>query len=422
MSSRAILPCKSEDPEFADLSATLQKKCADCHTPGMTQFPVYANLPIAKQIIDSDIAKAQSAFVITQEQLKGASPLGGPALAQIRTTTTNRSMPPLPYLLMHWQAGITDAEGKNILGWIDKRSSEFAIKPIPVKSPFNLDQRKVALGEKLFNDKTLSADNTKACASCHHLDKGGNDGRKFAEGINNQLGPINVPTVFNAAFNFCLFWDGRAASLKEQAAGPVNNPKEMGSNWKQVLSKLGKDDSYMQAFKQIYHEGISGDTITDAIAAYERTLLTPNSRFDRFLAGDTNVLTAEEKEGYQLFQKKNCANCHAGVNMGGMSFEKMGVKKDYFAQRGNPTQADNGRFNVTHVEYERHRFKVPTLRNIALTAPYFHDGSTSDLTAAVKVMAEYQTQSSVSDKDARLIAEFLKTTSGEYKGKLLKAN
>jgi cytochrome c peroxidase len=419
MSPRTILQSESKDPEFAALSSMLQNKCADCHSPGLAHFPIYTNLPIARQMIDKDIADAQSSFVISPEQLKGTVPLGGPALARMRSEIAGRSMPPARYLMMHWQAGITDAEQQSALVFIDRKKSELAIKPIPAKNPFNLDSRKVALGEKLYFDKRLSADNSLSCSSCHDQNKGGTDGQKFADGINNQIGPINVPTAFNAAFNFVEFWDGRAADLKAQAAGPVNNPKEMGSNWKQVLSKLEKDEAYVRAFKELYPQGMSGDSITDAIAAFECTLLTPNSRFDRFLGGDKNALTADEKDGYKLFQDRNCADCHAGVNMGGMSFEKMGVRKDYFKQRGNLTEADNGRFNVTHQEYDRHKFKVPTLRNIALTAPYFHDGSTDDLSAAVKIMAEYQTRYPVSDKEAGLIAAFLQTTTGQYKGKLL---
>lgn len=420
MFPRTLVQSKSNDPDFTALSVTLQEKCADCHSPGLAHLPFYTNLPIIKQLIENDITEGQSAFIITREQIEGAAPLSAPALAHIRATMSDASMPPFKYILLHWKAGVKDAVHQDALAWIEKNNTDATIKPIPVDNPFKPDPLKVALGEKLYFDKRLSGDNTIACASCHDQNKGGTDGAKYPHGINNQLGGINVPTAFNAAFNCAEFWDGRAANLKEQAAGPVNNPKEMGSNWKQVLSKLQKDDSYVQAFKKLYPEGMSGDSITDAIAVFESTLLTPNSRFDRFLGGDDKALTADEKAGYQLFQQVGCANCHAGVNMGGLSFEKMGIYKDYFKERGNLTDADDGRFHVTHMEYDRHKFKVPSLRNIALTGPYFHDGSKADLASAVKAMAECQTRHPVSDKEAGLIAAFLQTTTGEYKGKLLK--
>jgi cytochrome c peroxidase len=208
--------------------------------------------------------------------------------------------------------------------------------------------------------------------------------------------------------------------LEEQAAGPVHNPIEMGSNWEEVIPKLEKDPEYVKAFKALYPEqGISGEAIVDAIAVFERSLNTPNSRFDQYLRGKKDAITEEEKKGYELFKSNGCATCHVGPAMGGESFERMGLKGDYFEDRGNIQEVDQGRINFTKNEDDRFKFKVPTLRNIAVTYPYFHDGQASDLMEAVKTMAKYQEGKELSDQEAELIVKFLNTLTGEYKGELL---
>ena len=277
-----------------------------------------------------------------------------------------------------------------------------------------LDANKVSLGRKLFHDKRLSADNTLSCASCHDLHKGGADGSVSATGIRGQIGPINSPTVFNSAYSVKQFWDGRAATLEEQAGGPVNNPLEMGSNWKQVLGKLNQDPQLVGEFKRVYPDGITSENIVSAIATFERSLVTPNSKLDKYLRGDKTALSSVEAHGYQLF-KANCISCHAGKNMGGLSFEKMGRKADYFADRHTPlTKADYGLYNFTHKEDDKFKFKVPTLRNIAQTAPYFHDGSAKTLTDAVRVMGKYQVGKNFNNAEVADLTAFLKTLTGEY--------
>lgn len=285
-------------------------------------------------------------------------------------------------------------------------------QPIPSKLP--LDPGKVALGGKLFHDRRLSADDTISCASCHDLSAGGTDNRVHSIGINGAEGGINAPTVFNSAFNFVQFWDGRAATLEDQVEGPVNHPKEMGSNWTQVIAKLKKDSGYREQFSHLYaDQAISARNIKDAIATFERSLLTPDSRFDKFLRGNQSVLTPTEQRGYALFQSYGCVACHQGVNLGGNMFERMGLMADYFGDRGNPTEADNGRYNVTKNEADRHYFRVPSLRNVALTAPYFHDGSAATLPEAVRVMAKYQLGRSMAEQDLNDIVAFLHTLTGE---------
>lgn len=295
--------------------------------------------------------------------------------------------------------------------------SDEPIRPLPIE--VKLDANKVSLGARLFNDKRLSQDNSISCASCHSMTKGGADGMVSATGIGGKKGPINTPTVFNSTYNFRQFWDGRAASLEEQAAGPVHNPKEMGSSWAQVLPKLAQDDTLVAQFKTSYPDGLQAKNIQDAIAVFERSLTTPNARLDRYLRGDKAALSSDELRGYQLFKAYGCVACHQGVNIGGNMFQTFGVMGDYFAKRGNANEADLGRYNVTKLESDKHVFKVPSLRNVALTAPYFHDGSAATLGDAVDVMFRYQLGRPASAQDKELIVKFLHTLTGELNGKPL---
>lgn len=290
------------------------------------------------------------------------------------------------------------------------------ITPIPLTVEVN--QKKVLLGERLYNDTRLSRDNTISCASCHDLKMGGTDQVRTSTGIEGAIGPINSPTTFNSGLFFSQFWDGRAKDLAEQAAGPVNNPKEMGSSWPEVISKLSEDSSYTQAFGEIYPEGIQPDTICDAIAEYEKSLITPNSRFDRFLRGDNQALSANEKEGWRLFKEFGCISCHQGVALGGNMYQTLGVMEDYFSHRPI-THVDCGRLNVTGEGWDRYKFKVPTLRNIEKTYPYLHDGSAKTLEEVLQVMWKSQLGRSISGEESTKIVEFLKTLTGEYRGEQL---
>ena len=288
------------------------------------------------------------------------------------------------------------------------------ISPLP--RTIELDARKVDLGRRLFHDSRLSADNSVSCASCHNLHQNGADNRVRSVGVGGAQGEVNTPTVFNSGFSFRQFWDGRAETLEDQIEGPIHHPAEMASDWPQILDKLQADADYSAAFFSIYAKRMDSRTIKDAIATFERSLTTPDSRFDRYLRGDRNALTAEEKEGYRLFKDNGCSACHQGVLAGGNMFEKFGIVGDYFADRGHLTKADLGRFNVTGQEADRFRFKVPSLRNVARTAPYFHDGSVQTLEGAVSVMAEYQVGRQLTANDLHRIVQFLETLNGEYPG------
>lgn len=405
---------KAQDPAFIQFSKQLQVSCVDCHTRELVKYPIYVHLPIAKQIIAEDIQSALEDFEITPEQLTGEEAFSPKDLREIRKVLTDDEMPPLKYKIMHWEALIGAKEKKALLDYINAQNPGDDLIALTQNNIPVIDKNKARLGKALYFDKRLSSDNQISCASCHALDKGGTDQESVSTGIKSQRGPINSPTVFNATFNFHQFWDGHAKTLQEQAAGPVNNPKEMGSNWPQVIGKLKQDSIFSKQFKTIYPEGYSAKNITEAIAEYEKTLVTPNSPLDQYLLGDKKALTVQQQRGYQLFKSHRCIDCHFGINLGGQSFEKMGKKRDYFAWRGRPlTEADLGRFNVTKRKSDRHKFKVPMLRNVALTYPYFHNGSTSNLVEAVQIMAEFQTGKKLSEQEAEDIATFLKSTTGK---------
>jgi cytochrome c peroxidase len=288
--------------------------------------------------------------------------------------------------------------------------SNSSIRPLP--QSLKLDPKRVALGKLLFHDTRLSKDNSISCASCHSLDKYGTDNLADSVGINGAIGSINAPTVLNSGFNFVQFWDGRAESLEEQAAGPVHNPMEMGSSWTEVITKLSSDKWFVNQFNSLYIDGMTDANIQDAIATYERALITPNSPFDQFLRGDETAMSDEAIEGYYFFTEYGCVSCHQGVNIGGNMFQHMGVMDDYFKDRGNITTADYGRFNVTGRESDKYKFKVPGLRNVAETAPYFHDGSAATLQEAIKVMMHYQIGIPVSDKHLEYLVAFLESLTG----------
>lgn len=302
---------------------------------------------------------------------------------------------------------------RSVYGGESVQGSE-PIVPLPLE--IKLDEKKVALGMRLFHDPRLSGDDTVSCANCHGLDHGGADHAVHSRGVAGREGVINAPTVFNSGFNFRQFWDGRAESLEDQIDGPVNNPLEMASTWPQVIAKLTEDVDYNKTFASIYPAGVTVANIKDAIATFERSLYTPNSRFDRFLRGDKEALSADEQLGYQLFKAIGCISCHQGRSVGGNLYEKMGVMEDYFGQRGHVTPADLGRYVRTGLEEQRYEFKVPSLRNVALTAPYFHDGSAETLEEAVRLMAWHQLGLELGATQQRLIADFLRTLTGEYKG------
>ena len=290
------------------------------------------------------------------------------------------------------------------------------LKPLP-PVPL-LDAATVELGRQLFNEKRLSVNDSLSCASCHQLATGGGDDKPFSLGFDGKPVKLNTPTVFNASLNFKQFWDGRVDTLEAQIEQVVVSPVEMGSDWKTVVDNLTAMPQYQAAFSQVYPDGVTAANVQNALATYERTLLTPNSRFDQYLLGNTDILTIEEKYGYQRFKEYGCIACHQGMNIGGNMFQKFGVMDDYFKGR-TPAETDLGRYLVTHDEEDRNVFKVPSLRNVAVTAPYFHNASAKTLEEAVDVMFRFQLGRVPSAEDKDQIIKFLKTLTGQWAGKPL---
>lgn len=282
--------------------------------------------------------------------------------------------------------------------------SNSIITPLPLDPNYNY--KKALLGKKLFFDTRLSHDNTISCASCHLLKDGGDDNRPLSIGIDGKKGTRNAPTVLNARYNKLQFWDGSAKSLEEQINGPIHNPVEMASNFKEIISKLKKDEKYHKEFKDLYSDGITKSNITNAISEFEKALTTPESKFDNFLRGDKTALNSDELNGYQLFKDYGCISCHNGINIGGNLLQKIGTIEEY-------NTSDFGLYNITNNKEDKFYFKASSLRNVELTAPYFHDGSIKTLEAAVNIMIKHQVGFLIDEKEKNDIIKFLKTLTGK---------
>lgn len=285
-----------------------------------------------------------------------------------------------------------------------------ADEPIqPIEMPTDLDTGKVELGKKLFFDPRLSKSGWISCNSCHNLSMGGTDNLVSSIGHGWAEGPINAPTVLNSSFNIAQFWDGRAKDLVEQAGGPIANPGEMASSHELAVEVLNTISGYVTEFADVYGGApITIDQVTDSIAEFERTLVTPDSRFDQWLKGDEDALTEQELKGYELFKVTGCIGCHNGPSVGGSAFQKMGSFNRF--ETANPA---TGRQGVTGERADRMRFKVPNLRNIELTYPYFHDGSVRTLEEAVDTMVWVQLNRRFSEEGTAKVVAFLKTLTGK---------
>lgn len=287
------------------------------------------------------------------------------------------------------------------------------MQPItPLPRSVALDERKVALGRRLFHDTRLSADSTVSCASCHVLSAGGVDRQPVSMGIGGRKGQMNAPTVYNVAYNYRQFWDGRALTLEEQVDGPLHNPVEMGASWPVVIAALGADRELRREIESIYADGISAANLRDAVATFERALITPDAPFDRYLRGDQEAMSPDAREGWRLFRELGCVSCHQGVNVGGNLYEKLGLVEDFYSTRGTPQQADLGRYLLTRSDEHRFEFRVPPLRNVALTAPYLHDGSVATLEEVVQIMARYQLGVRLKPVEVARLVAFLRALTG----------
>lgn len=274
-------------------------------------------------------------------------------------------------------------------------ADEQPITPIP--QPPAADPQKLALGERLFDDRRLSADGSRACSSCHDTGTNGADGKRRDLSFDKSELQFNTSTIFNAALSFRFGWDGRFRTLETEAAATIENPAVMGAQIDDVLRRLSADAEIAHRFDQAYGHGPDRASLIDAITTYERSLLTPGSRFDRWLGGDTAALSADEQTGYQLFKTLGCISCHQGVNIGGNLFERYGIFRPPTAPKGG-------------------LLRVPSLRNVATTPPYFHDGDAPTLEEAVRRMGKAQLNQTLSDQQTTMIVAFLKTLTGTYRG------
>ena len=402
--------------------------CLDCHSAD-PKLPFYADFPVMGDMVKQDVADGYRAFDMTgfMEALKADESVNAAELAKVEKVVLDDRMPMAKYYLVHWGSSLTPEKREIVLDWVrdmrariyaDGLPEDRANEPVRPVAVLDYDEAKAELGFALYHDTRLSVDNTVSCASCHELQNAGVDNHQYSHGVNDQLGGVNAPTVYNAVYNFVQFWDGRANTLAAQAAGPPLNPVEMASeSFDQIIAKLQKDKKFADAFKAVYPDGLTEANITDAIEQFERSLVTPGSAFDKWLQGEDEALTAEQLEGYELFKKYDCATCHAGPILGGLTYELMGHRNDYFGDRGlELTHEDNGRFKETALERDRHRFKVPGLRNVEHTWPYYHDGTRETLEEAVRDMAIYQSDVTLTPEETDLIVAFLKSLTGEYNG------
>ncbi len=273
----------------------------------------------------------------------------------------------------------------------------------------------IQLGKKLYFDKRLSKDNTQSCNTCHNLNTYGVDNNSFSAGNDGGLGGRNSPTTLNAALHFAQFWDGREPDVEAQAGGPILNPVEMAMpSEKAVIERLSSIDEYKELFAKAFPEEsnpITYGNLKKAIGAFERLLITP-SKFDRYMNGDNDALSAKEKRGMKLFMDAGCITCHTGPLLGGNMYQKFGLVNDYW-EYTKSEKIDKGRYDVTGKESDMYVFKVPSLRNIDKTAPYFHDGSVHSLKDAIQIMGKTQLNRELSVQEVSGIEFFLQTLTGD---------
>lgn len=293
-------------------------------------------------------------------------------------------------------------------------------KPAPAvmedaKNP--VTEEKVQLGRMLYYEHRLSRNQKISCNTCHLLDKYGVDSASTSTGHKEQKGSRNAPTVYYAAGHILQFWDGRAADVEEQAGGPMLNPVEMAMPKAEIVEATLKSmPGYVDAFKKAFPQDknpVTFGNAAKAIAAFERKLVTP-SRWDKFLEGDKTALSSEEKAGFLAFYKAGCHSCHNGPFLGGLLYQKAGLRKPW------PSQKDQGRFEVTKKDADKMMFKVPSLRNIEKTGPYFHDGSVPALEEAIRLMGEHQTERPLTDTEVKQIATWMKSLTGELPAEYIK--
>ena len=434
--SAVILPAGHEDsiPVPVDREAAkamanvvMEQKCAACHGENADYNGFINFLAFGK--LRRDVEGAQRAFTMKQDDSVRAELVN---MAKMDYVLRTRRMPPAAYTMMHPASKLTMNDVKIMRHYYDEELIEKeAFAPIvpTEKVTDETEQARILLGHMLYYSPALSTTNQVSCASCHNLTKGGTDNLPKSEGVPGadgkpQLGGVNAPTVFNAETHIRQFWDGRAKDLQEQAGGPPLNPVEMGyskpEDWNAIADKLAADERFKLLFDKVYGDkGITAETITDAIAAFERTLVTPYSAFDLYRVGDETALTDAQKDGMAAFKQYGCYTCHTGATLGGQSFEYINTDSPLRAHAEGYKEGAFGLKDYTKKAEHEDMFRVPTLRNVALTAPYFHTGTVTELKEAVRIMFETQTALTPSETTIENVTEFLKAQTGRYNGKPL---
>ncbi|HPJ55480.1 MAG TPA: cytochrome c peroxidase [Bacteroidales bacterium] len=429
--SRIVNQAPPEDMAITDKMNVIldQGGCFICHG-GPHDFCKHINWPLFGAAIRKDAEKgiryadASYALAYVYRDL----PYDETSLVKLQKVVSQRSMPPPSFYIIHWKSFLTKEKQEIFLDWIYDHLSTYYSHPVPTEEnpfepvipipesiPHNTD--KAALGELLFHDSRLSIDNTVTCATCHNLNTAGVDNLDFSLGVFNQPCTSNSMSVFNAFFNTFYFWNGQASSLTDQTYQALLDPVKMGNDsLERIVEILSADATLSSRFLESYPDGFSESAITDALAEFHKTLITPDAPFDRYLKGEAGAIDEQAQKGYRLFKKYGCATCHNGTAMGGSSFEFMGVANNYFPDTRQIALEDLGRYSVTSLPSDMHRFKVPGLRNIALTYPYFHDASAKTLEDAVSKMAYYQRDKKLSTKQVRAIVSFLNTLTGKFRG------
>lgn len=431
LTTQAALPPGS--PKVREQAeATLQTKCAACHGAGTDTYNPLLNI-LSLGMMQRDVEAGQRSFSLVPDATIRTATVD---LLKMDQVLARRHMPPLAYRVMHPGTGLTEQDVATLRTLYSTEAAASArygiISPAPAP-PNAQEAAKIQLGKRLYNDGRLSTTNAVSCASCHDLTKGGTDNLAKSEGVpgadgNPQLGGVNAPTVYNAESNIRQFWDGRAADLKEQAGGPPLNPIEMGyahpEDWNKIAAKLAQSPELTVLFAAAFGDsGITADTITEAIAAYEKTLRTPDSAFDRYQQGDKTALSEAAIAGKAAFEQQGCATCHSGATLGGQSFEYINTyaRLRDLATPDNYTEGAYGLADFTKKEAHKDMFRVPLLRNVALTAPYFHTGTVNELEDAVRIMIQTQGKEAATDEAVRNITAFLQAQTGKLNGKPLDA-
>lgn len=420
-------PLPTVDKKKADEMAQtlLQAKCAACHgaNPEINSFVNF----FSGNLLRRDVQNARKAW-----KMEGDAEVRSGLVDYLKVdhVLRTRNMPPVQYTAVHLGSRLTPADVALLrLRYSEQGAEQRRFRPI---APVELKQEelvKAYLGYLLYHDARLSTNNAVSCSSCHDMSMGGTDHKSKSEGVPGedgkpQLGGVNAPTVFNAVGHIRQFWDGRAADLKEQAGGPPLNPVEMGyavpEDWALIAEKLKQDTLLLSLFEYVYgKKGINGDTITDAIAAFERTLVTPDSAFDLYMKGDEGALDAEQKAGLAAFVSYGCATCHSGPALGGLSFEYINKRAPLRDHAAGYEEGAWGLQDFTKTEEHKDLFRVPTLRNVALTYPYFHTGTVQRLDEAVRIMFRTQAGACPAEDTVRGVTRFLEAQTGKLRGKPL---